>query len=349
MVIKAAVLRDLNRPLTIETLTAPELKAGQALVRIVFSGVCHSQLNEVRGRKGPDPFLPHTLGHEASGWVEAVGPGVTKVKAGGRVVLTWIKGAGKDVPATVYTGADGSGVNSGAISTFMNRAVIAENRLVPLPAGVPLKEMPLLRCALPTGAGIAINTLNIEPGASLAVFGVSGIGLSAVIGGVLQKAGMIAAVDIVPHKLALAKGFGATHTINAAEQDPVDMLAQWTGGKGVDYAIEASGVRPVMETAFRSVRDGGGVCVLAGNLPAGERIAIDPYDLIRGKRILGTWGGESRPDRDIPRFAEWRRAGKLQLEPLITNVYPLEQVNQALDDLERGQVGRAMLDMSHLD
>jgi len=341
----AAVLEQPNKPLNIRELMIPDLKPGQVLVEVAYSGVCHSQLLEVRGKRGPDRYLPHTLGHEGSGTVLEVGAGVTKVKPGDRVVLSWIKGSGADVPSTVYQSAEGP-VNSGAISTFMHHTVTCENRVTPIPDAMPLHEAALLGCAIPTGAGIILNMARVRPGSCVAVFGVGGIGLSAVLAADLVHATTIIAVDVFDHKLEQARRVGATHLINAHQQDPLMRILEITRGHGVDYAIEAAGQRETMETAFKAVRDNGGLCVLAGNLPHGERISLDPMDLIRGKRIVGTWGGESRPDWDIPLYVDMYLAGKLKLDSLITHEYRLEDVNQAFDDLEQGKVGRALTDMA---
>ena len=238
---RAAVLTKINKPLQIEELSIPQLKAGQVLVKVVYSGICHTQLNEVRGLKGEDKFLPHTLGHEGVGMVEAVGSDVKKVKEGDLVVLTWIKGNGLDVPSTGYIRKDGSTVNSGAISTFMDYAVLSENRVVPVPRETPIRELPLLGCAIPTGAGIAMNTAKVTPGSSVAVFGVGGVGLSAIIGSRLMKARVIIAVDVFDEKLELAVQLGATHTINGEKQDILPAIMEITDQEGVDYAIEASG------------------------------------------------------------------------------------------------------------
>lgn len=342
---EAAVLVTTGQPLRLMMLELPTLKPGQVLVDVAFSGVCHSQLNETRGLKGGDRFLPHTLGHEGSGTVAAIGEGVTKVQVGDRVVLTWIKGTGADVPSTTYRSESGL-INSGAISTFMRRTVTCESRLVPIPATMPLREAALLGCAIPTGAGIIVNTMDTQPGQTVAIFGVGGIGMSAVLAAAMRKAAMIITVDVIDTKLQQARRLGATHTINAHSEDPVQAIAGLTDGKGVDYAVESAGRLETMEQAFRSVRDGGGLCVLAGNLPHGEKIALDPYDLIRGKRIVGTWGGETRPDTDIPRYADAFLAGEMKLDLLITHTYPLQDINQALDDLELGKIGRALIDMT---
>lgn len=157
----AAVLEQLNKPLRIRELTTPDLKPGQVLVEVAYSGVCHSQLLEVRGKRGLDRFLPHTLGHEGSGTVLEVGAGVTKVKPGDHVVLSWIKGSGADAPSTIYESAERP-VNSGALSTFMRQTVTCENRLTAIPDAMPLREAALLGCAIPTGAGIVLNTARVR-------------------------------------------------------------------------------------------------------------------------------------------------------------------------------------------
>jgi len=338
----AAVLYELNQPLRLTELTLPALKPGQVTVEVAYSGVCQSQLNEIRGRKGPDKFLPHTLGHEGSGTVVAVGEGVTKVKPGMKVVLSWLKGSGADVPGTVYQSAEGP-VNSGAISTFMRRSVTCENRVTPLPDGMPLREAALLGCAIPTGAGIVFNTLDVKKDESVVVFGVGGVGLSALIAAASVGAAPLIVVDIVPEKLEKARSLGATHTIDARSADPVAAIREITRGQGVQYAIEASGSPVAMEAAFEAVKNGGGRCVIAGNAEHGKTIRLNPFSLISGKQIAGSWGGESRPDIDIPRYASLFRAGRLPLSQLITAEYPLADINRAFDDLEAGRVARALV------
>ena len=343
---KAAILARINQPLEIDELIIPELKRGQVLVKIAYSGICHSQLNEIRGLKGEDKFLPHTLGHEGSGIVIEVGPEVQKVQAGNHVVLTWIKGSGFDVPATQYYRQDGSIVNSGAISTFMEFAVISENRLVPIPNVMPLKEAALLGCAIPTGAGIVMNTAHVQPGNSVAIFGVGGIGLSALLAAKMMGATTIIAVDIHEQKLIQAKEIGATLIINALCQDVLDIIQMITDGRGVDFSIEAAGQRETMEIAFESVRDKGGMCILAGNLPIGQRIRINPFNLIKGKHIVGTWGGETEPDRDIINYVEYFLAGRFNLDFFTANLYRLDNINESIKDLASGEINRPLIELS---
>ncbi|MCX5712624.1 MAG: zinc-binding dehydrogenase [Candidatus Omnitrophica bacterium] len=341
----AAVLSEINKPLKIEELSIPQPRDGQALVKIAYSGICHSQLNEIRGLRGEDKFLPHTLGHEGSGIVEAAGAGVKKVKAGDRVVLTWIKGIGADIPSSSYKNKDGLTVNSGAISTFMTRTIISENRLVKIPDEMPLREAALLGCAIPTGAGIVINMMDISRRNSIAIFGMGGIGLSALLAAKIKGASVIIAIDVSEDRLKQASLFGATHTLNAANENVIERIMKITDKKGVDYSIESAGRKEVMETAFKSVHNGGGLCIIAGNLAHGQTIQMDPFDLIRGKRIIGTWGGQTQPDRDIPVYTGWALSGKLDLKRLICRTYALKEINGAIDYAEQHAVGRVLIDM----
>ena len=344
---KAAVLSRLNEPL--EVMTAVEYGSparGQVLVKLAFSGVCHSQLMEVRGRRGPDAYLPHMLGHEGSGKVIEVGDGVSKVKPGDLVVLGWIKGKGLDAGGVRYRCACmAQHINAGAVTTFNEYALVSENRLVALPAGIPLDVAVLFGCAVPTGAGIITNDLRPVPGSRIAIFGLGGIGMSALMAIMLYQCAQVIAVDVSAEKLALAKSFGATHVIDASATDPVAEIKSLTQGGGVDYAVEASGQAKVIEQAFASIRRGGGVCVFASHPEHGKLISIDPYELICGKKIRGSWGGSSDPDRDVPLFARLYLEGKLPLEKLISKRYKLESINEALDDMEDMKTGRPLIEI----
>lgn len=344
---KAAVLCRLNKPL--EVFSGIEYSVpsrGQILVKLAYSGVCHSQLMESRGLRGPDAYLPHLLGHEGSGKVIEVGGGVTKVKKDDLVILGWIKGSGMDGGGGKYRcQCMSEPINAGGVTTFNEYAIVSENRVVPLPFGVPLDVAVLFGCALPTGAGIVTNDLQPRPGSTVAIFGLGGIGLSALMATMLFECSKVIAVDVSEDKLALARSFGATHTINAKASDPVSAIKNLTDGLGADYAVEASGHTKVIEQAFASIRRGGGVCAFASHPEQGALISIDPYELICGKQIRGSWGGGANPDRDIPLFAKLYLEGKLPLEKLITKRYPLDSINDALDDLEQHRVARPLIEI----
>lgn len=342
---RAAVLQELNHPLVIrDDVVMPPLSRGQVLVKLAYSGVCHSQLMEARGKRGEDHYLPHLLGHEGSGVVLEVGPEVTKIRAGDAVVLGWIKGRGIESGGVTYSCRDGV-VNGGAVTTFNEYAVVSENRCVLVPDGVPMDVAALFGCAVLTGAGIISNSVRPSKGSSIAIFGLGGIGLSALMGLVLFDCAVVIAVDISEEKLSLAREFGATHTINATECDPVKTIRDLTGGRGADYTVEAAGRSNTIEQAFESVRREGGLCVFASHPPQGTRISLDPFEMICGKQIIGSWGGASDPDRDIPIYAALYRDGKLPLEKLITHRYRLDEADKALDDLEQNAVVRPLIEI----
>jgi S-(hydroxymethyl)glutathione dehydrogenase/alcohol dehydrogenase len=299
---------------------------------------------ETRGLRGADPYLPHMLGHEGSGEVLEIGPGVTKLTVGDRVILSWIRGAGLDAPRTAYE-SGGRVINAGAITTFARFAVVSENRCARCPDGLPLDVAALLGCAVLTGNGLIEHETAPKPGAVVAVFGLGGVGMSALMAAARRQPSALIAVDVDPSKLAIAEGLGATAVINAREQDAVAMLRQLTAGLGPDIVIEASGRAATIGHAFEALRRGG-VCVFASHPPTGEMIQLDPYELIAGKQIRGSWGGGARPDEDIPRLAELFAQGELPIADLANDRYPLEHVNQALDDLEAGRVLRPLLDMA---
>lgn len=340
---KAAVLYQTGQPLVVEDgIEVPKPERGQVLVKIFFSGVCHSQLMEVQGKRGEDLYLPHLLGHEASGKVVDIGEDVTKVKTGDKVILTWIKGEGIDVPGAKYSKGNIT-INSGAVTTFSEYSVVSENRCVKLPDNVPMDIGSLFGCAVLTGAGIITNEIRPEKGSSIVVVGVGGIGLSALMAAKLHECTPLIAVDIENHKLELAKEFGATHVIDSTLQNPVDSVFEITNGTGVDYAVEAAGLATTIEQAFQTIRKGGGLCVFAGHPSFNSRISLDPFDLICGKQIRGSWGGGSKPDRDVSRFARLYEQGKLPLEKLVGRRYSIEGINRALNDLSNGQVLRPLL------
>jgi S-(hydroxymethyl)glutathione dehydrogenase/alcohol dehydrogenase len=340
----AAVLVVPGRPLELTELKIPKLKPGQVLVEIAYCGVCHTQVLEARGYRGEDRYCPHCLGHEGSGTVLDVASTVSKVKQGDRVILSWIKGSGADVQGTVYDW-NGRSVNAGGITTFATHAVISENRLTIIPDGVSMRSAALVGCAVPTGVGVVVNTAQPRPGQSLVVFGSGGIGSCAVAAAALSGCITVIAVDVSSDKLALAKQLGATHTINARTGDPVQQIRELCP-LGADFAIEATGQPAVMRQALACVRSQGGTAVVVGNARHGQTLEIDPRELNQGKRLLGTWGGDNNPDSDFPRYCKLLASGKLNLEPLLTRTYRLEDINKAIDDLEHGLCARPLVEIA---
>lgn len=337
----AAVLVKLKAPLELLELDIPALQSGQVLVHVKLAGLCRTQLSEAEGLKGEDKYLPHLLGHEAVGEVLAVGQGVTTARPNDTVALSWVKGSGMDAPGGTFSHR-GKTVNSGGVAVFTQYAVVSENRVTKIPKSVPDDVASLLGCAVATGAGIVKNTLQVKPGSSIAVYGIGGVGGMALMMAKALTCNPIIAIDVQAKKLAWAKKMGATHVVNAKTQDAGKAVLEIVPG-GVDYAVEASGIPAVMEQAFNSLSNKG-VLAIAGHPEAGKKIQIDPFELIKGKRIVGTWGGGTNPDVDIPYYIKLQKSGKLPIEKLISHRFSLKDVNKAMKILAEGEAGRILID-----
>ena len=340
----AAILVETGRPLEVADIEIPPLKPGQVLVRLAYSGVCHTQLLECRGFRGEDRFLPHCLGHEGSGTIVDVGLDTTKCRVDDRVILSWIKGSGGDVPGSTYKW-NGRTVNAGGLTTFMTHAVVSENRTTKLDDDVDFPVAALIGCACATGAGSVWNSAAVQKGETLAVFGTGGVGLCAVAAGVLAEAKAVIAIDVNPTRLKLATQLGATHTIDASQGDVVAKIRELFPG-GLDHAVEASGRPAVMRQALACVRARGGQATVIGNAHFGEMLEINPGELNQGKRLVGTWGGDCDPDRDFEKISRLVASGRLPLDHLLGKRYSLDEVNDALSDLESGSVARPLLDLA---
>lgn len=344
MKITAAVLEQCNQPLVIHNdIEIPELKKGQVLCRIEFAGVCRSQLMEVQGKRGKDEYLPHMLGHEGAGVVIEAHADVKKVTKGDKVVLGWIKGLGIDAGGTQYRhGANV--INAGGVTTFSNYAIVSENRLVKLPDGFDMKSAVLLGCALPTGAGIVLNELKPKANSLVGVFGLGGIGLSAVLA--LQHFNLkdLVVFDSEKNKLELAKELGASSSYSADERGLEEFWSNHPDG--LDYIVESAGLTSTIETAYKLVKKNGGKCIFASHPPSGEKISLDPYDLICGKQISGSWGGSTQPDKDLPLLVDIINRHSLPVQKLLSKEYRLDEINQAMQDLDNKLITRALITMA---
>jgi len=347
-IMQAAILYQTNQSLVIRSdIELPKLVKGQVLVKVLFSGVCRSQLMETRGARGHDPWLPHLLGHEGSGIVVAIGEEVTKVKPDDEVILGWIKGKGLDAPGAIYHCGDQK-INSGRVSSFSNYSVVSESSVVIKPSNLPFGTAVLFGCALLTGAGMVLNELQPTQNQSVVVLGLGGIGLSALMALKVLDIKTIIAIDISDEKLKMAKKLGATHLFNSSNKDFMQTVLDLTRD-GADICIESAGQVSTIELGFSLIRKGGGRLLFASHPPEGEMIKLAPHDLISGKEIAGSWGGASSPDEDIPKMFKLFQDAKIPLELLLTKRYSLEQINDALDDLEAGRVFRPLIVMDHPD
>jgi S-(hydroxymethyl)glutathione dehydrogenase/alcohol dehydrogenase len=341
---QAAILVETGKPMVIADITTPDLNPGQVLVEIAYSGACGTQLMEIRGDKGEDKWLPHCLGHEGTGTVIETGTAVTKVSVGDQVVLSWLKGAGIEAGGALYDW-DGRRVNAGGVCTFQRHSVVSENRLTKLPEGLPMDVAVLLGCAAPTGMGAVINVLQVRAGDRIAIFGTGGIGLNACIAAALSGASVVIGVDPCENRRALALRYGATHVVDPADGDAIAQILAIVPG-GVDFAVEATGIPQVMAQAIHATRAQGGRAVVIGNARFGSTLLLDPSAFNQGKSIMGTWGGDSVPDRDYQKYGRLLGNGRFAARDLLSKPYALGDVNAALDDLGAGRISRPLIDMS---
>jgi NDMA-dependent alcohol dehydrogenase len=362
---RAAVLFEPKQKLSIEQVDVSSPREGEVLVRMAAGGVCHSDLHVMKGDLAAP--LPAILGHEGSGVVAEVGPGVKDVLAGDHVIPLWrlscgeceyctggrpaLCSAGAEIrkTGTLPGGGTGFTLNGkpikrfGGVSTFSEYSVIPEKALLRIPRDFPLDRAALLGCAVITGYGAVVNAAEVRPGSLVAVFGAGGVGLNVIQGAALAGAGMIVAVDLRQNKLEYARRFGATHLVDASRGNAVEQVRAITGNRGVDYAFEVVGLPVTMRQAF-DVLAKRGVAVVVGIGPTTGEVSIPVIPLAWEDRVLmGTLYGSSRPRIDILKLIELYRAGKLKLDELLTRSYPIEQINEAYAALERGEVARSVV------
>jgi S-(hydroxymethyl)glutathione dehydrogenase/alcohol dehydrogenase len=356
---KAAVLREVGKPLQIEEVQINKPGPHEVLIRTVAAGVCHSDLHFIEGSY-PHP-LPAVLGHESAGVVEAVGSEVRTVKPGDHVItclsafcghceycLTGhmslcvspdTKRAADDEPRLSQNGA--------ALPQFLNLSSFAEQMLIHEHACVAIrKDMPLDRaaligCSVTTGVGAVIHTSGVRPGETVAVIGCGGVGLSAINGAAIAGAGRIIAIDMVPGKANLAMAFGATDFICAADGDAVKQVIEMTKG-GVHHAFEAIGLAKTAEQAFNMLRRGGTANII-GMIPVGQTISLMGAAFLGEKKIQGSMMGSNRFPVDMPRLVDFYMSGKLKLDDLVSRRIKLEQVNEAFAEMKRGEIARSVI------
>jgi S-(hydroxymethyl)glutathione dehydrogenase/alcohol dehydrogenase len=342
----AAILVEQKKDLLLTEIDLPSaLDVGQVMVEFYYSGICGSQLGEIDGVKGPDRWLPHLLGHEASGKVLAIGPGVKHVQPGQTVVAHWRPSKGIEASTPRYLW-NGQVVNAGWITTFNRHAIISENRLTPISAQADLKTAALYGCAVTTGLGTIENKVQLRLGDRVVVFGAGGIGLNLIQGAALAGAAEIIAVDRFDNRLALAELMGATASVNAQTREPFEAIAQILGGERADVFIDNTGRPEIIAKGYASVHSGGQV-VLVGVPDKGAETCLYSLDLHFGKSITGTTGGEAQPHLDIPRYMRLFERRRMSLSSLITEMAPLEKVNHLIEGMRSGRTaGRCLIDFT---
>lgn len=356
---KAAVLREVGKPLTIEEVSIDKPKGHEVLIRTSAVGVCHSDLHFIDGLY-PYP-LPTVPGHESAGVVEAVGPEVRTVKPGDRVITCLSAYCGHCEhcltgrmslcisPETKRAKGEESRlrIQSGSMMQFLNLSSFAEQMLIHEHACVRIHQeigmdrAALIGCAVMTGVGAVMHTASVRPGETVAVIGCGGIGLSAINGAAIAGAGRIIAIDRFASKLDLARTFGATDVVNASETDPVEAVRELTRG-GVHHSFEAIGLKVTAEQAFAMLARGGTATII-GMIPVGTKIEIEGREFLGEKRLQGSMMGSNHFPVDMPRLVDFYLQGRLKLDELISRRLELEQINEAVEELRRGELARSVI------
>ena len=342
---KAAILVKQDSDLIIDNVELPgRLDIGQVLVKLYVSGICGSQLGEIEGRKGIDPYLPHLMGHEGCGEVLKIGPGVKTVSVGDKVVLHWKKGSGIQSETPKYKWR-GKTLNAGWVTTFNEYAIISENRCTSIPVNINNDDAALFGCAVTTAFGVVENNAKLRFGESVLVCGAGGIGLNIIQASNLTSAWPIIAVDIFDNRLKLAKKFGATHIINSQKEDLELAVNKIIKEKSLDVFIDNTGIPEIIEKGYELINSKGRV-ILVGVPPKDSNIKIYSLPLHFGKIILGSHGGECIPELDIPRYLKLLTNKKINFEGLITSRFSLNDINIAINTMRSGSSsGRIMIDL----
>ena len=356
---KAAVFREVNTPMQIESINISKPGPREVLVRTAAAGVCHSDLHFYNGTyPGATPMV---LGHESAGIVEQVGTDVHYVKPGDHVITCLSvfcghceycltghlslcqspetrRGRDEEPRLSIDGNHVGQFANLGSFSEMM---LVHEHSVAKIREDMPLDRAALIGCGVTTGVGAVIHTAAVEPGATVAVIGCGGVGLSCINGAAIAGASRVIAVDRVASKLELARKFGATDTVDASADDPVQQVRELTGG-GVHYSFEAIGLKVTAEQAFRMLKAGGTATVI-GMIPPGEMVSLHGPDFLQEKTIQGSMMGSNRFRLDMPRFIEFYLQEKLHLDDMVSSRIPLDEVNEAMDALEGAEVARSVI------
>jgi S-(hydroxymethyl)glutathione dehydrogenase/alcohol dehydrogenase len=365
---RAAVAWEAGKPLSIEQVDVAGPKAGEVLVRIVATGVCHTDAFTLSGAD-PEGMFPVILGHEGGGIVEEVGEGVTSLKVGDHVIPLYTPECGEckfclsgktnlcqKIRVTQGKGLMPDGTSRFSLngkpllhymgtSTFSEYTVLPEISLAKINKAAPLEKVCLLGCGITTGIGAVLNTAKVEPGASVAVFGLGGIGLSVVQGAVMAKAGRIVVVDTNPDKFEMAKALGATDFVNPRDYPgtPVQQVIIDLTDGGVDYSFECIGNVQVMRSALECCHKGWGESIIIGVAGAGQEISTRPFQLVTGRVWRGSAFGGVKGRSQLPGYVDRYMAGEIKIDEMITEVLPLERINEAFDLMHEGKVIRSVI------
>ena len=342
---KAAILVEQNKPLEIANISLKnKLDIGQVLVKVKYSGLCGSQLGEIRGVKGKDNYLPHLLGHEGSAVVVDIGPGVKNMKIDDKVIMHWKPGLGHEGNTPKYNW-ERKIVNAGFVTTFNEYAVVSENRITKIPNNYPMDKATLFGCAVTTGLGVIENNAQLKMGQTICIVGAGGIGLNIIQGSALHSALKIVAIDLYDNRLTLAKKLGATHIINAKSNSVrwQKLANSVVDNVGFDVVVDNTGKSEIISSCYELAKPNGKL-ILVGVPSYDKKTSLNTLPIHFGKKIIGSHGGNIIPHYDIPRYLNLETSGKLNLSEIFTETFKLSDINQAITKMENGLLsGRALI------
>ena len=356
---KAAVCYEFGKPLVIEEVVLDPPQANEVRVKLAACAICHSDILYMDGGWGGT--LPAIYGHEAAGVVTEVGPGVTLAKVGDPVVVTLIRSCGRcfycdkgepqlceakfrlDREGVLHT-PDGKPILQALrTAAFAEEVVVHESQVVGIPANMPMTSASLMACGVITGYGAVVNTAQIAAGSSVVVIGTGGVGLNSVQGAALSGASPLIALDLVPSKLDTAKAFGATHAVNAGDADAIAQVKALTNGRGADYVFVTVGSGKAIDQGLAMMRQGG-TLVLVGMPAYGVKLTLEAADFAGSEQhIMGSKMGSTRLRVDVPKLVALYKDGRLKLDELVTKQYPLEEINEAVAAVKRGEALRNVI------
>ena len=342
---KAAILEKINEPLVIGDVELTPLKVGQVLIKILVSGLCGSQLLEIKGYKNNAKFVPHLLGHEGCGIVEDTGDGVTKVKKGDKVVMHWMKGDGieSDFPNYVYKG---NIISSGKITTLSEYSIVSENRLTVVPKDSDPEICALFGCSVTTALGTINNDAQVKFGENIMIIGCGGVGLNLVQGAKLAGACYIFGVDVEDEKEVFFKKLGGDFYINSKKESVQEKVSNILNKKGIDVVIDTTGITSMINLGISLLADSGRFIMVGHPNPNDDTIEIKNANHMFngiGKKLMATQGGQTNPQKDINRYLRLYENKMLNLKELITNRFELNEVNNAISTLKQGKSGRIII------
>ena len=341
MEIKAATLIKKNL-IKVLKLKLPKLGKGEVLVKVYYSSICHTQIQEILGLRGKDKFLPHCLGHEATGIVKNKGRGVKKVKINDKVCLTWVQSKGLKANGIKYFNRNNKKINAGPINTFSNYAIVAENKVIKLPKKNNLKRDVLMGCAIPTAFNAIFNTLKYAKKDNIIIFGTGGLGLACIFAAKVAGFKNIFALDKIYKKLLVAKEFGANHIINVKNSNSKAQLEKYKNF--FQNGIECTGSLNLMKDSIKTIKNFGGRLVIIGNYPFNLKVKLDPWHFIMGKIVSGAWIDEFNYEDHFLNF--YKKINRFKWKKYFGNkIYTLNNINLAIKDFKKGKVIRPLIKM----